>query len=71
MKLHSLMRVFDGMPVKITAKRSHDMTTAIRIAEEFELNYILEDCTESWLIPDILKKHQVNCVVGPSYGQKK
>ena len=70
MKLHSLMRVFDGMPVKITAKRSHDMTTAIRIAEEFELNYILEDCTESWLIPDILKKHQVNCVVGPSYGQK-
>lgn len=55
MKLHSLMRVFDGMPVKITAKRSHDMTTAIRIAEEFELNYILEDCTESWLIPDILK----------------
>ena len=46
------------------------MTTAIRIAEEFELNYILEDCTESWLIPDILKKHQVNCVVGPSYGQK-
>ena len=29
MKLHSLMRVFDGMPVKITAKRSHDMTTAI------------------------------------------
>ena len=46
------------------------VSQAIRIAEEFELNYILEDCTESWLIPDILKKHQVNCVVGPSYGQK-
>lgn len=55
MKLHSLMRVFDGMPVKITAKRSYDMATAIRIAEEFGLHYTLEDCTESWLIPDLLK----------------
>ena len=41
MKLHSLMRVFDGMPVKITAKRSHDMTTAIRIAEEFRTQLYL------------------------------
>ncbi len=70
MKLHSLMRVFDGMPVKITAKRSYDMATAIRIAEEFGLHYTLEDCTESWLIPDLLKKHNVSCVVGPSYGSK-
>lgn len=70
MKLHSLMRVFDGMPVKITAKRSHDITTAIRIAEEFGLNYTLEDATESWLIPEVLKKHNVKCVVGPSYGEK-
>ena len=70
MKLHSLMRVFDGMPVKLTAKRSYDMATAIRIAEEFGLHYTLEDCTESWLIPDLLKKHNVSCVVGPSYGSK-
>ena len=70
MKLHSLMRVFDGMPVKITAKRSYDMATAIRIAEEFGLHYTLEDCTESWLIPDLLKKHNVSCVVGPSYGSR-
>ncbi len=70
MKLHSLMRVFDGMPVKFTVKRSHDITTAIRIAEEFGLNYTLEDCTEAWLIPDILKQHNAKCVVGPSYGAK-
>ena len=70
MKLHSLMRVFDGMPVKITAKRSYDMQTAIRIAEEFQLNYTLENCVEAWLMPDELKKHQVKCVIGPSYGQK-
>lgn len=70
MKLHSLMRVFDGMPVKFTAKRGHDMMTAVRIAEEFGLNYTVENCTEAWKITNELKKHNVKCVVGPSYGQK-
>ncbi len=70
MKLHSLMRVFDGMPVKFTAKRSHDMLTAIRIAEEFGLTYTLENCVEAWLIPQELKKHHVKCVIGPTYGEK-
>lgn len=70
MKLHSLMRVFDGMPVKFTAKRGHDMLTAIRIAEEFGLTYTLENCTEAWLIQKDLKKHNVKCVIGPSYGGK-
>lgn len=70
MKLHSLMRVFDGMPVKFTAKRGHDMLTAIRIAEEFGLSYTLENCVDAWLITKELKKHNARCVVGPSYGAK-
>lgn len=70
MKLHSLMRAFDGMPVKFTAKRTHDMLTAIRIAEEFGLAYTLENCVEAWLIPQELKKHHVKCVIGPTYGEK-
>lgn len=70
MKLHSLMRVFDGMPVKFTAKRSQDMLTAIRIAEEFGLTYTLEHCVEAWKIPNELKAHNVRCVIGPSYGEK-
>lgn len=70
MKLHSLMRVFDSMPVKFTAKRGHDMLTAIRIAEEFGLTYTLENCTDAWLITRELKKHNVKCVIGPSYGGK-
>lgn len=70
MKLHSLMRVFEGMPVKFTAKRGYDMMTAVRIAEEFGLTYTLENCTEAWLIPDELKAHRVSCVIGPTYGEK-
>ena len=34
MKLHSLMRVFDGMIVKIHAHRADDIMTAVRISKE-------------------------------------
>ena len=70
MKLHSLMRVFDGMPVKFTAHKSYDMMTAVRIAEEFGLTYTIDSCVEAWMIPEELKAHQVKCIVGPAYGSK-
>ncbi len=70
MKLHSLMRVFDGMPVKFIAKRGHDMMTAVRIAEEFGLTYTVENCVDAWKITKDLKKHNVRCVLGPVYGEK-
>ena len=70
MKLHSLMRVFDGMPVKFIAKRGHDMMTAVRIAEEFGLTYTVENCVDAWRITKDLKKHNVRCVLGPVYGEK-
>jgi len=38
MKWNSLMRVFDGFPVKIHAHQQDDIVTAIRIIEEFGLN---------------------------------
>ena len=70
MKLHSLMRVFDGMPVKFIAKRGHDMMTAVRIAEEFGFTYTVENCVDAWRITKDLKKHNVRCVLGPVYGEK-
>ena len=37
MKLESLSRVFEGLPVKIHAHQADDIATAIRIAKEFNL----------------------------------
>lgn len=71
MKLHSLMRVYDGMLVKFSALRSYDMMTAVRIAEEFGLNYTIDNCVEAWLIPEELKAHKTRCVIGPAYGGKR
>ena len=65
LKMHSLMRVFDGLPVKIHAHRADDIETAVRILEEFKLKYTIEHCTEGYLIPDFLQKHKVSCVLGP------
>lgn len=66
--LHSLMRVFDGMRVKIHAHQADDILTAIRIAEEFGLRYTIDHCSEGYLIVDELKEKNVQCIIGPTVG---
>ena len=68
MKLHSLMRVFDGMIVKIHAHRADDIATAIRISKEFGLNTTIEHATESYLIPELVKESGVPVIIGPTLG---
>ncbi len=68
MKLHSLMRVFDGMLVKIHAHRSDDIMTAIRIAKEFDLNVTIDHATEAYLIPEAVKESGVPIIIGPTLG---
>lgn len=68
--LHSLMRVFDGLPVKIHAHRADDIMTAIRIMEEFGLKGTIDHCTEGYLIAETLKKHDVSCIIGPTLTSK-
>ena len=70
MKLESLSRVFDGMPVKIHAHQADDIATAIRIAEEFNLKMTVEHCTEGYLIPETLKAHNQMVNIGPTLGNK-
>ena len=71
MKLHSLMRIFDGMLVKFAAHQAYDIITAIRLGEEFELNYTVDKCSEAYLIGAELKKFNSRFVVGPAYGGKR
>ncbi len=68
MKLHSLMRVFDGMIVKIHAHRADDIMTAIRIAKEFGLNATVDHATEAYLIPKQVKESGTNLIIGPTLG---
>lgn len=70
-KLHSLMRIFDGMLVKFTAHQAYDIITAIRIGKEFKLNYTIDKASEAYLIADELKEFDAKFVVGPAYGGKR
>lgn len=45
--------------------RSDDIFTAIRIAKEFDLDYVLIHATEGHLVADILGEEKVSATVGP------
>ncbi len=45
--------------------RADDIMTAVRIAKEFSLDYVLVHCTEGHLIADILGEEKASALVGP------
>lgn len=65
-KLNALVPVVRGeMRCRIHAHRSDDILTAIGIAEEYGLDYVIEHCTEGYKIKDVLNEKKVRCVIGP------
>ncbi|MNR80445.1 hypothetical protein D3C72_111680 [compost metagenome] len=60
---HSLAR---RVPMRAHAHRTDDILTAIRIAEEFNLDLVVEHCTEGHKIAPLLAEKGVRAVVGPS-----
>lgn len=66
LKMEQLAKVLRReLPARIHCHRADDIITAIRIAEEFNLNYVLEHATEGHKIADILAEKKARCVVGP------
>lgn len=66
-KKEALLPVIKGkLKTKIHAHRADDMISAVRIAEEFGLDYSLLHCTEGHKIADFLAKKDVETIVGPS-----
>ena len=64
--LEALVPVVKGeRRCRIHCHRADDIATAIRIAKEFHLDYIIEHATEGWMVPEILKDNNVTCVLGP------
>jgi imidazolonepropionase-like amidohydrolase len=66
MRLEALLPVVNGtLPAVFTAQRSDDIITAIRIASEFHLKYMLASVTEGYLVRDAIHSAGVPCLVGP------
>jgi len=68
LELSSLSRVFDGMPVQMVAMKANDMETAIRIGEEFGLNYVLVMAFDAPIVMKDLDRKDFRFVIGPLYG---
>jgi len=65
-RLDALAPVVEGtLPVHIHAHRADDIATAIRIAEEFGLNYVLIHATEGYKISDLIASKGAPCIPGP------
>jgi len=54
------------IPLRAHAHRADDIMTAIRIAREFDVDLVLEHCTEGHKIADIINEYGYPAVVGPS-----
>jgi len=66
LKLEALGKVLRReMKARIHAHRADDMLTAIRIAEEFNLDLTLEHATEGYKIADILAAKEIPVTAGP------
>lgn len=50
---------------RIHSHRADDIVTAVRIAQEFSLKFVVDHGTESWKITDFLRENDVTCIVGP------
>lgn len=57
-------------PLRCHAHRMDDIQTAIRIAEEFDVDIVIEHCTEGYKIADFLASKGIKCIIGPLNGTK-
>lgn len=53
------------IPAHIHAHRADDIATAIRIAEEFDLDLVLIHATEGYKIADLIAEKGIPCIPGP------
>lgn len=66
LKWEALSKTLKGeMKARIHAHRADDILTAIRIAEEFNLDFTIEHATEGYKIAGILAEKKIPVVVGP------
>ena len=53
------------MPLRAHAHRADDIMTALRIAREFDVEIVLDHCTEGHLIAEELSRRQARAAIGP------
>ena len=64
--MENMLKVLNKeMPIHMHAHRSDDICTAIRIAQEYDVDLVLVHCTDGIAIADYLAKFPYPVIVGP------
>jgi imidazolonepropionase-like amidohydrolase len=67
LRLDILSRVLSGeIPFLVTAHRHHDILAALRLADEFNLNLVLDGASEAYLVLDKIKEAGVPVILHPT-----
>jgi len=70
--LDALIPVLEGdLPIIISANKENEMKRAVRLAEEFGLNYMISGATEGWRVVDLLKAQQKPMLVSLNFPKPK
>ena len=66
LKMEAIGRVLKReIPLRLHAHRADDIMTAVRIAREFDLDLIIEHCTEGYKVAEELARFNIPAVIGP------
>lgn len=72
-KCEALLPLFDDkdkLKAHFHCHRADDIFTAIRIAKEFELDYVLIHCTDGGIIAEELAEDSPSIILGPLFGDR-
>jgi len=66
LKMEAVVRALKKeVPLRLHAHRADDIMTAVRIAREFDLDLVIEHCTEGHLVAAYLAQANITAVLGP------
>ncbi|MDD4169007.1 MAG: amidohydrolase [Desulfotomaculaceae bacterium] len=66
LKMEALARVLKReIPLRVHAHRADDIMTAVRIAREFQVDLVIEHCTEGHVVAQQLAELGIPAVIGP------
>jgi imidazolonepropionase-like amidohydrolase len=71
LKMETLVKVLKReIQIRAHAHRADDIVTAVRIAQEFNLDLTIEHCTEGHKIPEFVKQSGFRVSVGPTMSNR-
>ncbi len=57
----------DKIPVRLNVRRAINIRTALKLAEEYDFQLILDECTEGYKVAEEIAQNKVPVVLGPFY----